>query len=79
MDLGNVIIAFSLSPLPTFTFQGKEYQVENIEKEWRGPAERWFLLKTGDNKCFKLCYNEAQDEWLVTEAVKEQENAKRNT
>jgi len=63
----------------SFTWQGKEYEVEDIEKEWWGPGERWFLVKTKDNKHFKLCYNEAQDEWSITEAVKEQENAKRNT
>lgn len=63
----------------SFILQGKEYQIESIEKEWRGPGERWFLVKTGGNKYFKLCYNEAQDEWSITEVVKEQENAKRNT
>jgi len=63
----------------SFTLRGKEHRVESIEKEWRGPGERWFLVKTGDNKYFKLCYNEAQDEWLITQAVKEQENAERNT
>jgi len=63
----------------SFTFQKKEYQVEIIEKEWRGPGEKWFVVKTGGNKYFKLCYNEAQDKWKITESVKGQENAKRNT
>ena len=63
----------------SFILQGKEYQVENIEEERRGPGERWFAVKTGDNKYFKLCYNEAQDEWSIAQAVKEQENAERNT
>jgi len=57
----------------SFTWQGRDYEVEDIEKEWRGPGERWFLVKTRDNKHLKLCYNEAQDEWSITEAVKEQE------
>ena len=49
----------------SFIIQGKDYQIESIEKEWREPGERWFLVITGDNKYFKLCYNEAHDEWLV--------------
>ena len=63
----------------SFTWQGSEYEVENIEKEWQGPRERWFLVRTGDNKCFQLCYNEAQDEWSITEPAKEQQNDKENS
>jgi len=63
----------------SFTWRGIEYKVENIEKEWRGEGTKWFLVKTGDNKSFQLCYNEAKDEWSITEPAKEQQNAKRNS
>jgi hypothetical protein len=63
----------------SFTWHGRDYEVDDIEKEWLVPGGRWFLVKTEGSKYFKLCYNEAQDEWSITEAVKEQENAKRNT
>ena len=63
----------------SFTWRGIEYKVENIEKEWRGEGTKCFLVKTGDNKSFQLCYNEAKDEWSITEPAKEQQNAKRNS
>lgn len=62
----------------SFTWRGRDYEVEEVEKEWRGPGERWFKVKTGGNKSFQLCYNEAKDEWSIKPA-KEQQNAKGNT
>jgi hypothetical protein len=63
----------------SFDWQGKYYEVENIQKEWLEPGERWFSIKTRDKKHHKLCYNDIQDEWLITKSVKEPDNAKRNT
>ena len=63
----------------SFIWQGIEYEVEEIEKAWQEPGERWFLVKTRDNKSFQLCYNEAQDEWSITEPAKEKGNAKGNS
>jgi len=63
----------------SFNWQGVDYQVEEIEKEWLESGERWFLVKTGDNKSFQLCYNEAKDRWSITEPAKEQQNAKGNS
>ena len=51
----------------SFTWRGVEYQVVEVEKEWREPDRRCFRVKTGDNKCFQLCYNEAQEEWSLQE------------
>ena len=63
----------------SFTWQGVDYEVEEVEKAWQGPGERCFLVKTRDNKSFQLCYNEAEDQWSLIEPAKEQENAKGNT
>ena len=63
----------------SFTRQGKNYRIKDIEQEWLVPGEKWFAVITDDNKYLKLCYNEVQDEWLVSKSFKEQENAKGNT
>jgi len=51
----------------SFIWQGMEYKVEQIEKEWREPEERCFKVRTGDNKLFQLCYNETEHNWSLIE------------
>jgi hypothetical protein len=53
----------------SFTWQDKEYEVAEIEKEWRGEGTRNFRVRTKDNKLFQLCYNESQDQWSLTGGV----------
>jgi hypothetical protein len=54
----------------SFIWEGIEYEVEEIEKEWREPQERHFQVRTRDNKLFQLCYNESQDQWSLTELIR---------
>jgi hypothetical protein len=54
----------------SFIWEGVEYEVEEIEKEWREPKERHFQVRTKDNKLFQLCYNESQDQWSLTELIR---------
>ncbi len=54
----------------SFLWQGMEYEVEEIEKAWQEPGERRFRVRTRAHKLFQLCYNEAQQEWSVTELVR---------
>jgi len=54
----------------SFLWEGVEYEVEEIEKEWREPGERHFQVRTKDNKLFQLCYNEPQDQWSLTELIR---------
>ena len=54
----------------SFAWEGKEYEVAEIEREWRGVGERHFQVRTKDNKLFQLCYNESQDQWSLTELVR---------
>jgi hypothetical protein len=51
----------------SFTWEGVKYEIKEIEKEWREPLARHFQVRTKDNKRFKLCYNESQDRWTLTE------------
>jgi len=54
----------------SFLWEGIEYEVEEIEKEWQEPGERHFQVITKDNKLFQLCYNESQDQWSLTELIR---------
>ena len=54
----------------SFEWGGVKYEVEAIEKAWREPSERHFLVRTGDNKRFQLCYNEAMEKWTLAEVVR---------
>ncbi len=53
----------------SFAWQGTEYEVEAIEKAWQEPGERHFQFRTRDNKLFKLCYNEIQNQRSLIELV----------
>jgi hypothetical protein len=46
------------------------YEVAEIERAWQEPGERHFQVKTGDNKLFQLCYNEAEEQWSLTKVVR---------
>jgi len=54
----------------SFRWEGTEYEVEEIEQEWRGVDGKNFLVRTEDNKLFRLCYNESQDQWSLTEVIR---------
>ncbi|MFC1990633.1 hypothetical protein ACFLU9_00575 [Chloroflexota bacterium] len=54
----------------SFECGGVDYEVERIEKAWREPGERHFLVRVGGSKSFKLCYNETEDRWSITEVVR---------
>ena len=54
----------------SFIWEDIEYEVEEIEKEWQEPGERHFQVRTRDNKLFHLCYNEAQEQWSLTELIR---------
>jgi hypothetical protein len=44
--------------------------VEGIERVCVEPGERYFQVKTKDNRLFRLCYNESQDHWSLAEVVR---------
>ncbi len=51
----------------SFTWQGEEIRIKEIEKAWQEPGKRVFKVITEDGKSFELCYNETIDQWLVSE------------
>jgi len=53
----------------SFEWQGMVYKVEEIEKAWREPGERYFQVRTRDTKLFQLCYNEINNQWVLIELV----------
>jgi hypothetical protein len=53
----------------SFRWRGIEYQMEEVEKAWREPGERYFQVRTRDNKFFRLCYNEAEKQWSLIEVI----------
>jgi len=53
----------------SFWWEGIEYEVEEIEREWQEPGERHFQVRTRGNKLFQLCYNEVERQWSVIEVV----------
>lgn len=53
----------------SFLWEGVEYEVEEIEKEWLEPGRKYLQVRTRDNKIFQLCYNETEKQWSLTELV----------
>ena len=54
----------------SFAWQGVNYKVETIEKDWQEPQGRYFHVRTRENKLFQLCYSEIEKGWSLTELVK---------
>jgi hypothetical protein len=54
----------------SFVFEDVEHEVVEIQRAWQEPGERRFLVRTGDNKLFRLCYNDVKESWTVTEVVR---------
>ena len=58
----------SFAERPTsFLWEGTEHRVRKVETEWRAPGGRHFRVRTGDDRLFELCYDEASDRWSATE------------
>jgi hypothetical protein len=49
----------------SFCWRGTDYEVKEIIKAWQEPEEWHFLVKTGDNKFFQLCYNSVKERWTL--------------
>ncbi|HEY92094.1 MAG TPA: hypothetical protein G4O07_09710 [Dehalococcoidia bacterium] len=53
-----------------FCWQGNEYRVSEIIATWLEPGKKCFRVRVGDNKLFRLCYNESNGQWSITELVR---------
>jgi len=54
----------------SFLWRDIEYEVEEIESAWQEPGEKYFQVRTRDNKLFQLCYNEVKDQWSLIEFLR---------
>ena len=53
----------------SFRWEGEEYEVEDIEREWHEPGERHFQVRAGSSKLFHIWYNETKRQWSLIELV----------
>jgi hypothetical protein len=51
----------------SFLWEGVEYQLEEIEKEWLEPGEKHFQVRTKCHQRCRLCYNETTKQWSLIE------------
>jgi len=48
-----------------FSWEGKQLEVEEIERQWRTPDRLVFHVRTADGRRFALTYREAADAWNI--------------
>ena len=53
----------------SFEWQGREYEVKEIEKAWQEPGKKLFKVITNKGEIFELCYNETEDYWSAIEVL----------
>ena len=53
----------------SFRWEGIEYEVEKIEREWVEPGGKHFQVRTKNNRLFQLSYNQVEEQWSVMELV----------
>jgi hypothetical protein len=51
----------------SFCWEGKEYEVTAIEKDWQEPGKKCFQVRTRDSKLCQLCYNDMENTWSIIE------------
>lgn len=51
----------------SFLWQGKELEIQSVERTWQEPGRRLFSVLTDDGNLFELCYNEPTDQWSAVE------------
>ncbi len=54
--------------LYSFTYKGKEYQVDKVAELEPETNKRCIYIVTKDNKRFKLTFNETIFKWVLTES-----------
>jgi len=48
-----------------FTWRGRRYVVQAVERTWRAPEGLHFLVSTEEGDSFELVYHEAEDMWRL--------------
>ena len=47
----------------TFFQDGKRFEIQTIEAEWRSPEGKHFRVKTKNGDVFELIYDQTSDSW----------------
>ncbi len=55
--------------IESFTYQGKEYQVDKVVELETVAGKRYIQITTKDNKTFKLVFEESVFKWVLTEST----------
>ena len=50
-----------------FTWQGREFSVERIIKEWREPDSKHFMVSAANGSHFELTFTETGHMWIISE------------
>jgi hypothetical protein len=53
----------------SFTYQGKEYQVDKVAELEPEPGNKYIQIITTDNRQFKLTFKESVFKWVLTEST----------
>lgn len=51
----------------SFNWQGSCQSVRHINKEWREPGAKHYLVTAGSGSCFKLTFSETSGSWSIVE------------
>ncbi len=55
--------------IESFTYQGKEYQVEKVIELEPEAGKKYIQITTKDKKTFKLRFEESVFRWVLTEST----------
>ena len=57
----------------SFIWEGEQYEVNEVEKEWLEPRQKHFIVRATTKKGkrgekqFDICYDEQEDSWTLCE------------
>jgi hypothetical protein len=49
----------------SFRFLGQEHSVEDVIETWRSPSGLHFRVRTEEEECFELTYDQRADVWSI--------------
>ena len=61
---------YTLNERPScIRWKGEKLAVKSVQKEWREPGCRYFIVCVEGDRIFRLCYYVSTDRWKVAEEV----------
>ncbi len=56
----------------SFDFLGHEHSVKDLVETWRSPSGLHFQVRTEEDECFELTYDQRTDEWSILRLEEEE-------